>query len=52
MDDFGNSEGVVDIGGFCREFFCLLVKVVNEYLGSFGGLVDRCVFVFNFNGKL
>ena len=50
-DDFENSEGAIDIGGLPREFLCLLVKVVNEHSGIFGGPADRRVLMPNSNGK-
>lgn len=50
-DDFGNSEGAVDIGGPRREFHRLLVKAANEHSGIFGGPADRRVLVPNSNGK-
>ena len=50
-DDFGNSEGAVDIGGPRREFLRLVVKAANEHSGIFGGPVDRRVLVPNSNGK-
>lgn len=50
-DDFGNSEGAVDIGGPRREFLRLLVKAANEHSGIFGGPADRRVLVPNSNGK-
>ena len=49
-DDFGNSEGAVDIGGPRREFLRLLVKAANEHSGIFGGPVNRRVLVPNSNG--
>ena len=51
-DDFGNSEGAVDIGGPRREFLRLLVKAANEHSGIFGGPADRRVLVPNSNGNL
>lgn len=50
-DDFGNSEGAVDISGPRREFHRLLVKAANEHSGIFGGPADRRVLVPNSNGK-
>ena len=50
-DDFGNSEGAVDIGGPRRKFLRLLVKAANEHSGIFGGPADRRVLVPNSNGK-
>ena len=50
-DDFGNSEGAVDIGGPRREFPRLLVKAANEHSGILGGLADWRVLVPNSNGK-
>ena len=51
-DDFGNSEGAVDIGGPSREFLRLLVKAANEHSGIFREPANRRVLVPNSNGKL
>ena len=50
-NDFGNSEGAVDIGGPCRKFVCLLVNAANEHSVIFGRPPDRRVLVSNSNGK-
>ena len=50
-DDFENSEGAVDIGGLTWEFLRLMVKVVNEHSGIFGGPADRRVLMPNSNSK-